>query len=58
VTFAFFLLLLALAEAYLLFQDGIIIDEKFKTNDPDIYAAGPATTYKRILMAGHHDHMV
>lgn len=70
-------LFLALAEAYILYQDGIVIDENFKTNDPDIYAAGkykspdmkedkdnffcflagPATTYKRILLASHHDHM-
>ncbi|XP_035705112.1 cilia- and flagella-associated protein 61-like [Folsomia candida] len=65
-TFAFFCfrhrrvnddLVSALAESYILFQDGIIIDENFKTNDPNIYAAGPATTYKRILLASHHDHM-
>jgi len=45
-----------LADAYILFQDGIIIDENFQTNDPNIYAAGPATIYKKILLANHQNH--
>jgi hypothetical protein len=47
---------LALAESYILYQDGIIIDENFLTNDSNIYAAGPATAYKRILLASHQNH--
>ncbi|ODN02858.1 Urocanate hydratase [Orchesella cincta] len=47
----------ALSEAYLLYQDGIVIDGNFKTNDPNIYAAGPAASYQKILLADRQNHI-
>ncbi|CAL8073178.1 unnamed protein product [Orchesella dallaii] len=47
----------ALSEAYLLYQDGIVIDGNFKTNDAHIYAAGPAASYQKILLADRQNHI-
>lgn len=40
----------------LVFDGRLLIDEDFRTNDPNIYAAGPLTRYKRSLYADQFAH--
>lgn len=40
-----------------MYQDGIVIDAGFRTGDHNIYAAGPAATYQKILLADHQNHI-
>lgn len=45
-----------LNEAGLVFDGRLVINSKFETNDPSIFAAGPMTKYKRILYADKFRH--
>lgn len=37
----------AINKGGIVYDNGILIDNKFRTKDPNIYAAGPATAYCR-----------
>lgn len=43
-------------EAGLVFDGRLVINEKCQTSDPNIFAAGPMTKYKRILYADDERH--
>nr|XP_034832777.1 cilia- and flagella-associated protein 61-like [Maniola hyperantus] len=42
---------IAINKSGMAYDGGILIDHEFKTKDPSIYAAGPATRYRRIYYA-------
>ncbi|XP_037902736.1 cilia- and flagella-associated protein 61-like [Hermetia illucens] len=47
----------ALNRSGLVFDGRIVIDANNRTNDPNIYAAGPLTKYRRILYADRYRHI-
>uniref|UniRef100_A0A8C4X0J9 Cilia- and flagella-associated protein 61 N-terminal domain-containing protein n=1 Tax=Eptatretus burgeri TaxID=7764 RepID=A0A8C4X0J9_EPTBU len=47
---------LALNDAGLVYNGGLVVDSCFRTNDPVLWAAGPLTTYSRRYHAGQWSH--
>lgn len=52
----FLFVISAINKSGMAYDGGILIDHEFKTGDPSIYAAGPATKYRRKYYADNMKH--